>query len=690
MLLGLLELAAGDWARDRVVAWLSTAPIRDPMDGRPVPVSRWDALSATAGVVKGAGQWRQRLEFLASREPAARAEADALAAFVDRLVADPPLSRASWSRHAAWAVSVVDDYLDISDRWPPEEQAATEQVRHTVSAFPELDEVSGRGEGPDAPTFRRVLRAVLEETDLDGGDLAGGDFGDGVFVAPVRHARGLRFDAVVVVGLADAVVPGRVGEDALLPEEIRRLDPSGGLRTRAARLEEIRHDLWAAVEAGRVRRTATHPRTEPRSGRAHVASRWLESLTTPATTVRPVESFAAGIAEADPPLSVRELELHELERWAAAGRDPVLSPAVVGSARLAAGIDAVRGRAGDEFTRFDGFVGDGVVSPFDPDKPVSATRLETYAKCPRRFLFERVLAVERRVYPEELWRMEAMDRGTLVHAILEDYLAERLAGAARSLPRLQAIAEQRLDQAEAGGLVGKPLLWRMDRAAIVRNLARFHDEEGDLVPLAAEFAFGTGEQGAGPAVVVTLDDGREVSFKGKADRVDRSRSGQLVVSDYKTGRQGGLRSLSKDPLAGGTLLQLPIYALAARARFGNGGTVHARYWLLSDQRSAPCYHLVVTDEVEARFRLLVGLIASAVDAGAFPGAPVGPSGDRQFEQCRWCDFDVVCPSTRDRQWLRKERADDVAPAVALLGAAVPDDLAGAVVRRFVDPDEVGA
>jgi RecB family exonuclease len=690
MVLGLLELGPGDWARDQVVAWLSTAPIRDGRGGRPVPVSRWDLLSSSAGVVRGIGQWRGRLEHLASREPGTADEAGALTSFVDRLVARITAAGGSWAEHAAWAVSVMDDYLDIGDHWPPDQRAAAEQVRDAVSALRDLDAVSGRAGGPDGPTFRRMVRTVLEETELDVKDLLGGGFGDGVFVAPYPYARGVRFDAVVVVGLADGVVPGRVGEDALLPEEIRRLDPSGGLRPRQARLDEIRDDVWAAVGAGRSRRIATHPRTDPRTGRAHVPTRWLEALESSSTIARPVASFAAGVAEADPPLSVCELELHSLEHWAAGGRDPVAAPAALASPRLAVGIGAMRGRAGSEFTRFDGYVGPGLVSPFDPDAPVSATRLETYAKCPRRFLFERILGIERRVYPEELWRMEATDRGTLVHLILEDYLSERVDGADRSLARLREIAERRLDEAEAGGLVGKPLLWRMDRAAILRNLDRFHDEEGDLVPLAAEFAFGTGEEGAGPPVPVTLPDGRTVSFKGKADRVDRSRAGQLVVSDYKTGRQGGLRSLSKDPLAGGTLLQLPIYALAADARFGTGGTVHARYWLLSDQRSAPCYHLVVTQDVEARFRTLVALIAGAVDAGAFPGAPVGPSGDRQFEQCRWCDFDTVCPSTRDRQWARKERAAEVAPAVELLRAAVPEDLAGTVVRRFVDPDEVGA
>ena len=76
---------------------------------------------------------------------------------------------------------------------------------------------------------------------------------------------------------------------------------------------------------------------------------------------------------------------------------------------------------------------------------MSATRFETYAKCPRRYLFDRVLRVSERVRPEELWRIEPITRGTLVHAILEEYVAERVAGAPRSLERLLAIADDRLD-----------------------------------------------------------------------------------------------------------------------------------------------------------------------------------------------------------------------------------------------------
>ena len=95
-------------------------------------------------------------------------------------------------------------------------------------------------------------------------------------------------------------------------------------------------------------------------------------------------------------------------------------------------------------------------------------------------------------------------------------------------------------------------------------------------------------------------------------------------------------------MAAGKLLQLPLYAMAARDRFGGERPVHARYWLLSGERSAPCFHLVVTDEVETRFRQVVGLIADGVEDGCFPGVPGAPSNGR-FANCTRCDFDDVCP-----------------------------------------------
>jgi RecB family exonuclease len=630
-------------------------------------------------------QWGERLENLAARHEELRPETRDLAVFVERLVAATVAPTGSWSAYATWAVGLLDTYLDDgSGSWPLDELAATEQVRGTVRALAELDVVSNR---TDPGAFRRAVRTVLEEASLDTSDLPDGGFGDGVFVAPFGRARGLRFACVVLLGMADSVVPGGIGDDALLPESVRRLDMSGGLRTRGARFDELHDDVVSAIASGTTRRVATYPRVDPRTGRAQVPSRWTAALTGIGTRWRSVDSFAAGIAAASPPLSVGELELHDIARWAAQGRDPARSPLALSSERLRIGIGASQDRMGENFTRFDGNVGVGLVSPFSAEAPMSATRLEVYAKCPRRFLYDRVLQVSKRTLPEEIWQMEPAERGTMVHAILEDYLLERLTGAPRSLARLLAIAEEHFAAAEAGGLVGKPLLWRLDKAALLRDLARFHDEEGDLEPLAAELEFGTGVEGADPAVTVTLPDGLEVRFKGKADRVDRTRSGELVVSDYKTGKQTTLRGLKKDPVAGGRLLQLPIYALAAQARFG-GDAVQARYWLLSQKRVAPCYSLTITPDVQARFVEVLGLIAGGVEAGAFPGAPT-EKGDRQFEACRICDFDVVCPVARDRQWHRKRDAPEVAAVRALMDAESPTELDGAVVEGFEDDEGLG-
>jgi ATP-dependent helicase/nuclease subunit B len=676
----LLDLATGDWPRHQVVAWLCGAPLTTGT-GTAVPATAWDVVSAAAGVVRGPDQWGERLGRLAARGGSDADVARDLATFMDDLVRRTQPPGTTWEAFSTWALGLLDHYLPPdagTHRWTASETMAAAQVRQVVARLADLDGVSA---GADVALFRRAVQMELERTALDTHDVADGGVGDGVFVAPYAAVRGLRFDHVVVTGLADALVPGRGTDDGLLSDDIRRADPSGALPLRAARQHQARHDLWAAVAAGASTRIATVPRGDARTGQAQTPSRWLADLVDADTGHSHVDSFAAGLAAAGPALSWREFRLSQIDRWVRTGGDPTKAPAV--DQRLARGFEIGRSRTGARFTRFDGHVGRGRVFAFDPGTPVSATRFETYAKCPRRYLFDRVLRVSARVRPEELWRIEPMTRGSLVHAILESYVAERVHGAPRSLDRLLVVADTQLDEAESTGLVGKALLWRMDRSAIVRDLRRFHLEEGTLEPLAAELSFG-GDDGSEPAVTVTLDDGRSVAFRGSIDRVDRTASGHLLVSDYKTGRQGRLSDLTRDPVAGGKLLQLPLYALAAQQRFGGPPPVHARYWLLSGERSAPCFHLEMTDKVEARFRQVVRTIADGVEEGSFPAVPGMPTF-RSFSNCTGCDFDDVCPTSRDRQWGRKYHALPVRGVVSLVNGDVPEGLAGSVVKRFVDP-----
>jgi ATP-dependent helicase/nuclease subunit B len=627
VLLGLLDLAGSDWPRHQVLAWISAGPVTVDSGGRPVPASRWDAVSAAAGVVRGLEQWRDRLGRLSARGGTDADEADALARFVDELMHRTAPPGRSWAALSNWAVGLLDHYLsadylsadylsaDLSPaaqgaRWPAAEETAARQVRGVVSSLRDLDAVSA---GADLNEFRATVRTQLETTVLDAHDLADGGFGDGVFLAPYAGARGLRFHSVVITGLADALVPGRGGTDDLLGDDVRQMDTSGALWTRRQRQEAARLDLNDAVACGISHRIGTRPRCDPRSGRSLVPTRWIGDLVAADTRHREVDSFAAGLAATEPAVSAREFRLRELDRWVRGGGDPFLIPGE-DDLRLRRGIEAGRGRVDTRFTRYDGNIGRGRLSAFDPGMPVSATRFETYAKCPRRYLFDRVLRVSERVRPEDLWRIEPMTRGTLVHAILEAYVTERVNGAPRSLERLLAIATEQLDDAESGGLVGKPLLWRMDRAAIIRDLLRFDVEEGDLEPHGGRaLVRRTGPRCCGrrccgrPGSRRHRSPGRRTVGGLSGQRRPR-RPDRLGTSDG-VGLQDGAPGASgrPDPRPGGRGQASPAPALR-HGRLGPLRRAPARPCPLLapvGERSAPCFHLVVTDEVETRFRHVV-------------------------------------------------------------------------------------
>ena len=81
---------------------------------------------------------------------------------------------------------------------------------------------------------------------------------------------------------------------------------------------------------------------------------------------------------------------------------------------------------------------------------------------------------------------------------------------------------------------------------------------------------------------------RTLRFRGSIDRVDRAGDEQLVVTDYKYSSTRKYDELTQEnPTASGTLLQLPIYAVAARDRFDQGRLplpVRARYTVAQPDR----------------------------------------------------------------------------------------------------------
>ena len=439
ILLGAFALADNDWRRDEVMAWLASAPIA--FDGRPVPGTAWDLLSAEAGITSGLPGWREHLtvfaEELRSRldrpgGDAARAwsehelaTATRLLGFIEQLAGRLNAPPVTWDGWARWSRTLLHDLSGGQNRaggWPPEEAAAFTAVEDTLAGLGLLDEVDP---GPSATAFRSALSSELEAPAPQTSR-----FGRGLLVGRIGDLIGLDMETVFVIGMTDAAFPGRVADDPLVPDAQRSTHPA--LPPRGARASEARRDYLAALASADVR-ILSYARGDQRGGRVQRPSRWLlDTLGAlvaggrrlylgdlagldPHPAFVQVPSYAAAVAGPGEPLSIDDRDLRSLVRWTAGHRTVNRHFLVDVDPVLRRGLETQRGRREDAFTRFDGRIeGQDVPSPAN-GREQSATGLEAYAACPRRYLFERVLRITVRERPEEIVSISAVDRGTMVH-----------------------------------------------------------------------------------------------------------------------------------------------------------------------------------------------------------------------------------------------------------------------------------
>jgi RecB family exonuclease len=375
-----------------------------------------------------------------------------------------------------------------------------------------------------------------------------------------------------------------------------------------------------------------------------------------------------------------EYELKSLATWGANGHKPedhflFTAPGET----LSSGRELERGRfQSRQLTRWDGAVGPNVGhettwSAASLSGVASSTRLETWANCPFRYFLTYELGVEPTEAPEAAETLSALDRGIIIHDILDrfvkDTLSQPAANAATDAERLQQIANRQLDEFERNGLIGRPVLWRLERERIRRGLLDFLDvhqsriDERGQRPAATELGFGDGTDI--PAVVLELPGGRVVRFRGWIDRVDVSDDGSAAtVIDYKSGRASRFSRIANDPVDGGKHLQLPIYAMAVKEWRPEIKSIAAEFWFVMD--SAGSKTVGTSLEIAApRFEEVVDQIVAGIEEGIFPAYPgersvPSRSGALTQENCAYCPYDRICPGGRAWAWERK--SDD--PALA--------------------------
>lgn len=566
----------------------------------------------------------------------------------------------SWRDRVAWLRGLGQRLVggdSVRANWPEGERRAAERVEAALDRLVALDDIDGPA---DLDVFRRTLQLEL---DADLGRV--GRFGEGVLVAPLSFAVGLDLDLVVVLGMAEGTLPARVADDSLLPDRERRAT-EGELPLRRERIGRQQRLVHAALASARTH-VLCAPRGDLRASNERVRSRWLVQIIDGLDTsvVDDVPSFAHAVSHLAFPSTAQEYRLRA-PGWT--GRhDRVVT----------AGLDLQGARRSSRFTRFDGnLAGQDVRSPHDDI--VSATRLESWASCPFAYFMRQVLRVEPVEDPAELLQISALERGSLVHLVLERFLLAVLARPADQQPAphepwseddhklLTQIGSETCAEFEARGVTGRDLFWQRDRARILMRLDRFLHEDSELRattrsrPIAAELAFGLPGSDL-TAVDMPVAGGRVLTFRGSADRVDVADDGTLRIIDYKTGKPYDYQRLSEEnPDDNGTHLQLAVYGMAARAHRGTPDTpIVAEYWFVTDGKPLETKGYAVTDAVLSHVGTTLATIVDGIEHGVFPARPTASSSD-PFIRCRYCDPDGLGVTDRRREWERK-RLD---PAVA--------------------------
>lgn len=689
--IALLELIDSDFERRAVTDLIADG--RLPKDtwqkyGEP-NVADWDRFSRAAGVVRGIEQWDRRLTAHAEKLKHSDREWErddtprvlTFRQFILDLHSE--LSKrpaeASWSEHLAQLDALLHRYVD--------EPKQILGVLDGLGRFDALDE---------STTHQRFRQAVisgienLRTEEVEEGNQ--GAFGlRGVNVLDVNSLRHLRFRAVAVVGLAERSFPTPPSPDPiLLDDEREKLNEKGPapipLRVRGADPEPLQFVL--ATYAAGERLLCSYPRKGSAEARPQLPSRFFRSLAEAAIGERvPAQDIDAalpgwlyerasgsriGAATLGAAISPQEYDRTVLEL------DPDLGRVALERAepRFKRAREARSARWSPRLTEFDGVLGpearEKLAEFWDPAGGVSPSMLEGYANCPQSVFIGNVIRAREDDEPETTIRLGAGDRGTLLHRVLELFLArqptkgeERIHGPGEE-ERLLAIADEVFDEFEARGVTGYPAIWAADRLELIEDLKawlaneRRDDRTTVLTKGAYEIRFGYGwgddsesDGGLSSDNPLEIKAGKvRLDVSGRIDRLnwDPAKSSFRVV-DYKT---GGTWGKPRDGvLGGGRSLQLPIYVLAAARMLDMKPTQGDAEYHYSTRRGGfqrGRFTAANFAERKADLELILAEMLAGMNEGRFQMAV------RQRRDCNYCVADRLCPTSRLKLIERKAKA----------------------------------
>jgi hypothetical protein len=516
----------------------------------------------------------------------------------------------------------------------------------------------------------------------------------GVNLLSTSAARGLRFPLVIIPALEEGRFPAKLRQDPLLLDSERR--SIGGLPIKSKRVEEERLLFDMAARSAEKRLVLMTSRLEESSDRERIPSQFFLRV---AAAVRgrivAIRDLSEGAvpgfrsvsldnpapSEDEPAVDEGEIRLRLIAADRATASSALKALEHLEPYRLTGPLAYDQARWAHRLTSYDGLLSDPKLVQWAARTlgtsagPVSASRLEEYAKCPYYFYLKRGMALSAWEEPAALEGMDPLERGSAVHSILESYLKNYCSAvlsekSEEKLRRnLDSMARETLERARPEGI--PDLLWEIERDTFLALLDRWLSFErgrvvDGLIPVGFEMPFGRIKPNEEyPAYL--LQAGRHtVEFRGIIDRVDVSRDGKKArVIDYKTGsRPDSMKGKGKTPLMSGERIQLVIYkgALSVLDAFKSVEAVEGEYLHLQpkDGQIVPCSF--TDEELQIASRKLAGILeifGDGIESGKFFAKTTGAI--RPYGHCEYCDYVPICG--KDRVQREERKAND--PAVRI-------------------------
>ena len=578
LFLDLALAAATASAADPLVARLAEGPIRrillSPLYGLGVAAER----GIRRERIRGESSWVSVLA--ANPETADLAE----------LLADP-----TWAMEA----SAIDGFWTVWDRVDRMVEFALDEDhtehRAAWAAFAQVLEQQAERD----PTVTLVgYRQTVESDDFEAQPLLShrADGADRITLTTLHQAKGLEFDVVFIADATEDTFPDlRRGFNPLDPQAL-----SGPTDRAAWLLDRLREETRLAYTAmtrarSRLVMTATIAgidETERRPSRFLLAAAGVDS----------VDDLPTPPSNRNDPLTTRGLEA-VLRRTLGDPERP-LAERLAATATLVSGTPTFW-----DASRFAGVRRPGPDQGVFPRPPrLSPSQAESYQECPRRYVFERRLAMSESSGDHARF-------GTLVHAVLERAdTAAMDSGRPRpeyadAVEALDAVWSEQAD-------FGSPWLDAIWKRKAVDMLDRL-------------FAEWPSDSAATVAAEVDLHwSAGGVDWVGRADRIERTTDGSIRVVDYKTSRT----IMPKHKAS--RSLQLAFYALAVAddPRF-EGAVGSAELWYPATSQKGYRRELEMDSLPDLRGEL-TGIARSILEERWDP-----TPGDA----CERCSVRIVCP-----------------------------------------------